>query len=224
MTTTGGKGPWRAFLFDLDGTLVDSSTLHERAFQEVLAAEAPEVAAVFEYRSIMGMETRAALVRLGVQTPAALTRISGMKRERYRELAQLGFLQEMPGARALLEHLRARGARVGVVTSASTASADLALTVAGLRTAVDFVVAAEDAAHSKPDPAPYLRGLERCGAGAGEVVAIEDAAAGVQAARAAGLTVLGVHDRGVAMLADAYFESLDRLREHLAEPTGCLAS
>src|ERR1700761_9507958 len=142
--------PRRAFLFDLDGTLINSSPLHARAFLDVLTAEAAEIASHFDYRTVIGMETGAAFAQLGLRDPAVVSRLSDMKRERYRELAQLGLLEEMPGAGRLLEGLRERGATVGVVTSASAKSAQLALEITGLRRLVDFLVSADDAARSKP--------------------------------------------------------------------------
>ena len=134
--------PWRAFLFDLDGTLINSSPVHERAFLEVLTAEAPEIAARFQYRTVMGMETGAVFAHLGVGDPATVSRLSTMKQERYRALAKSGLVEAMPGARRLLDRLRGCGAVVGVVTSASARSATLALEATGLHEAVDFLVSA----------------------------------------------------------------------------------
>ena len=75
----------RHLLFDLDGTLVDSSPAHAAAFREALLALAPALAPGFDYERVRGVETRAAMRMLGVDE-ARLARAVDAKREAYRAL------------------------------------------------------------------------------------------------------------------------------------------
>lgn len=180
--------------FDLDGTLIDSSPLHERAFRTMLAEEAPEFLATFRYDTLAGMTTEAALHTLGLGGEApALARRAARKRAAYRSIVSAQGAPAFAGAGRLLERLVHAGRRCCVVTSASRESARTALDRAGLMHWIRGLVAAEDVARSKPAPDAYHAALREFAAAAHEVLAVEDADAGIAAARAAGLAVVCVH-------------------------------
>jgi len=192
------------YLFDLDGTLVDSSPVHESAYRDILGREHPGLLASFDYRAIAGLTTLAAFRRLGLDEKQSL-HCTMLKQRHYREAVESGAVHEMPGAANLLAMLKARGAAIGVVTSASHASASRTLEVTGLAQHVDVLVTADDVTAPKPAPAPYLTALEKLKANAAKSVAVEDAPIGIASARAAGLKVIGVHDTSVRSLSDLYF-------------------
>ncbi|MGE0255776.1 MAG: HAD family hydrolase [Alphaproteobacteria bacterium] len=183
----------RNVLFDLDGTLVDSGPLHDRAFRDVLAEAMPEALAGFDYAAVRGQTTAAVFRRLGVDDAARCAELTRAKQARYRALVAAGALPVMAGAADLLRLLGAQGRRCYLVTSASRASADAALAAAGLGDAFAGTVAAEDAPYGKPAPDLYLRCLTRFGVAADDAVAVEDSPAGFAAARAAGVAVVAVH-------------------------------
>lgn len=192
------------YLFDLDGTLVDSSPVHERAYRHVLGREHPDLLAGFSYRAIAGLTTLAAFRGLGLDE-AQSRHCTLLKQSHYREAVAIGAVMPMPGAEGLLAKLKADGAAIGVVTSASRASAIKVLETSGLAPHLDVLVAAEDAPQSKPSPAPYLTALERLGGNAISSIAAEDAPSGVASAKAAGLKVIGMHDESLRGLSDFYF-------------------
>ncbi|MEY4706789.1 MAG: hypothetical protein RJB58_512 [Pseudomonadota bacterium] len=192
------------YLFDLDGTLVDSSPVHESAYRDILGREHPDLLADFDYRTIAGLITLAAFRSLGLDESQSL-HCTLLKQRHYREAVESGAVREMSGAVNLLAMLRARGAAIGVVTSASRASASRTLKVTGLAQHVDVLVTADDVTAPKPAPAPYLTALEKLKANAAKSVAVEDAPIGIASARAAGLKVIGVHDTTVRSLSDLYF-------------------
>jgi len=203
------------FLFDLDGTLVDSTPAHERAYRNVLGHEHPELLDRFDYRAVAGLTTPAAFRGMGLSDAEAV-RCALLKQKHYRACVEAGRVPEMPGAKALLAQLKARGSRIGVVTSASRISALKALETTGLISHVDIVVAAEDARESKPAPAPFLKALTALHTDAAKSVAVEDAPSGFLSARAAGLTVIGVHQNSVRALSDLYFADFADFRQALA--------
>jgi len=75
-----------AYLFDLDGTLVDSGAKHDQAFRSALAECAPDLVPTFDYRKVRGLETTHALEVIGVADPEERTRIAERKRMFYREM------------------------------------------------------------------------------------------------------------------------------------------
>lgn len=202
------------YLFDLDGTLVDSTTAHDRAYRDVLRLEHPELLIRFDYRMVAGLTTPAAFRSLGL-TDAEATRCALLKQKHYRAALDSGRVREMPGAKILLMQLKARGASIAVVTSASRISALKALQTNALMPHIDLVVAAEDARETKPKPAPFLKALTKLQADAARSVAVEDAPSGFLSARAAGLKVIGVHQNAVQALSDLYFENFAAFSEAL---------
>jgi HAD superfamily hydrolase (TIGR01509 family) len=96
------------------------------------------------------------------------------------------------GAAELIEHAIARGIAVAVVTNAPRANADAVLLAPGLHERLPIRVIGNELARAKPDPLPYLTGLELTGARAENSVAFEDSLSGARAAVAAGLAVVGV--------------------------------
>lgn len=202
------------YLFDLDGTLVDSTPAHERAFLDVLRQEHPELLVRFDYRAVAGLTTPAAFRSLGL-ADAEATRCALLKQKHYRASVDSGCVPEMPDAGTLLAELKARGKNIGVVTSASRVSALKVLETNALMPHVDIVVAAEDARDTKPKPDPFLTALAKLQADAARSVAVEDAPSGFLSARAAGLKVIGVHQNSVRALSDLYFENFAAFREAL---------
>lgn len=210
-----GLADIRCYLFDLDGTLVDSTAAHERAYHDVLRREHHELLERFDYRAVAGLTTPAAFRSLGLSDTEAL-RCALLKQQHYRAAVDAGKVPEMPGARVLLMQLRARGSSIGVVTSASRVSARKALETNALMPHVDIVVTAEDARETKPAPAPFLTALTKLQADAEKSVAVEDAPSGFLSARAAGLKVIGVHQNSVRALSDLYFADFAAFSEALA--------
>ena len=98
----------------------------------------------------------------------------------------------MPGAVGLLGALRAAGTPVGLASNSPRAFVDKALRVAGLEGLFDVTVAGDEVAQAKPAPDGYLAAAAALGADPAACVALEDSRTGVAAARAAGMTVIGV--------------------------------
>ncbi|WP_348790044.1 HAD-IA family hydrolase [Leifsonia sp. NPDC080035] len=179
------------FLFDMDGTLVDSTHVVEAVWSEFGERHELDPAVILDYahgRQAIDTVThflpatdsgeRAALVRALVAEE--LTRTDG--------------IVEVPGAAALLDALIQAGAPVAVVTSAPRELAATRLRAAGVREPA-VLVAAEDVEHGKPDPECYLLAASRLGVPIEQCAAFEDAEAGLAAARASGarVVVIGGH-------------------------------
>jgi HAD superfamily hydrolase (TIGR01509 family) len=102
-------------------------------------------------------------------------------------------VEAMIGARELLHSLRHRGTPIGLVSNSPLAFVVRSLELVGFEDHFDVVISAHEVAAPKPAPDPYLEACRRLGVPPGpEVIALEDSPTGVAAARAAGLTVIGI--------------------------------
>ena len=180
-----------ALLFDLDGTLVDTDALHLTAFQGVLAAHGVSLTKAQYVEKIMGSSNAligsAFLPHLSVaDREAALA----TKEAAFREM--LGELKPVAGVAALLDYADAEGIRCAVVTNAPRANATAVLEALGLAGRLSLQIIGPELARPKPDPLPYATGLALTGAKAANSLAFEDSLSGLQAARGAGLAVVGL--------------------------------
>jgi HAD superfamily hydrolase (TIGR01509 family) len=112
------------------------------------------------------------------------------KEAAYRD--NLGGLEPILGALALLDFADRRGLKRAVVTNAPRANAEKVLAALGIGERLPIVVIGGELVRAKPDPLPYLTALERTGASAAHSIAFEDSLSGVRAAAAAGLAVVGM--------------------------------
>jgi HAD superfamily hydrolase (TIGR01509 family) len=180
-----------ALLFDLDGTLVDSDAGHLAAFQRVFAPHGISIGKAEYVAKIMGasneMIGREFLPHL---TPAAREETLAAKEAAYRD--GVVALEAIAGVGALLDFADANGLSRAVVTNAPRANAELVLRAIGLDDRLPIRVIGAELPQSKPDPLPYLTGLQRTSAQAEYSIAFEDSLSGVRAAVAAGLAVVGL--------------------------------
>jgi HAD superfamily hydrolase (TIGR01509 family) len=187
----------RLLIFDLDGTLVDSSPLHARAFAETFAPHGVEI----DYPRIAGMTTAAAVDRLAAEAGLDLDEaekagLVGAKRKRGLEL--IG--QELAAIEGAPDFVRAAAGRfrLALCTSGSRRSVETALARVGLAGCFDPEITADDVRHGKPDPEAFLQALGRAEAIAEEALIFEDADSGIAAAAAAGIDALRVVPAGSA--------------------------
>jgi len=189
-----------ATLFDYNGVLVDDEAVHLDAFRDVLGPLGVTLDAEAYVQKYLGYDDvgafRAVLADAGrAPTDAEIRALVEAKRPYYLSRAR-GALKGFPGASELVR----RRALVGPVMIVSGALRDeiaLGLSVLGVSSHVLRIVSAEDTTASKPDPQGYLLGVaalaEHIGAPAARrALVIEDSLAGVEAAKAAGLTCLAV--------------------------------
>ena len=179
-----------ALLFDLDGTLVDSDPEHLVAFQRVFAPHGIELDHSEYAANIMGASNAMIASRyLSQLSPLEQAAALDAKEADYRD--NLGALEPILGALALLDFADRRGLKRAVVTNAPRANAQKVLAALGIGRLPILVIGGE-LARSKPDPLPYLTALEHTGALAAHSIAFEDSLSGVRAAAAAGLAVVGM--------------------------------
>jgi beta-phosphoglucomutase-like phosphatase (HAD superfamily) len=194
----------RAILFDFNGVIIDDEKLQMTAYQQALA---PEGVALTEadYFGCLGMDdlrfARAAFERAGREaTDDAVREVVERKTAAHRELIK----DDLPLFLGVVTFVKAAGRvwPLGLVSMARRTEIDHVLERAGLADSFAAIVSAEDVNACKPDPACNLRALELLNERArasgqpplapAECLVVEDAPAGVQSARAAGMRTLGV--------------------------------
>lgn len=194
-----------AVLFDMDGTLVDSTAIVEGAWGRFGARhgiDPREILAFSHGRQTIDTVTRF-LPDLHRAEQVALSQALVAD-----EVENTDGIIEIPGAAAFVDRLIDAGIPVALVTSAPRDLAVNRMRAAGVRVP-DVIVTAEDVPNGKPAPDCYLRGAELLGVAASACVAFEDAPAGLESAVASGAHVIAV---GAAAIPAA--EGLDRIARY----------
>ena len=203
-----------AVIFDMDGVLCDTIPLHlagwERIAQRLGVRLKPEDIETFRGRSRDGC-LALLLERSGLEPDEAerAALLEAKNRDFLERVARLGPDDLTPGARRLIDALRARDVPLAVASSSRNTRTVLGRL--GIRDAFDAIVDLTDVPVSKPAPDLFLAAAGRLGVGPAQCVVIEDSAAGVQAARSAGMHVVGVGPRQRLAAADRVVASLAEL-------------
>jgi beta-phosphoglucomutase family hydrolase len=203
----------RAVLWDLDGTLIDSHDHHYEAWREIsVGLGYPMSEEIFV--GSFGKRNDTILRELLGDGPSAIEvqRIGDEKERLYRRLVRERGVPLLPGARTWLDRLAVAGWRQAIASSAPHANIEAVLEPLGLHAFFDAVVSADDVGRGKPDPHVFLTAAERVAVPSSRCVVVEDAPAGLEGARRAGMRSIGVlssHDAGLE--ADVVVPSLTAL-------------
>lgn len=209
-----------AVVFDNDGLLLDTESVWTRAEQDLFQRRGLDFTPA-DKRELVGTSAEIAggilERRLGEpgRAPDLIEELNELV------VAELEHgVEAMVGARELLAELRSRRTPIGLVSNSPLVFVRRSLEIVGFHESFDVVISAHEVAAPKPAPDPYLEACRRLGVEPGpSVIALEDSPTGVAAARAAGLTVIGVPSiEGIELLeAHAIAESLldDVIARHL---------
>lgn len=180
-------------LFDLDGTLVDSSDAHEMAYLKALEVNHPKLAETFCYRNHQGQPTKEVMRSLGVVAEVEICELTRRKQQLYRQVIDSGEINLFPGVLDMLLELKESGRGLYIVTGASPDSTNSVLQFNGIKSLFSGITTAGESILGKPSPDPYIRTLDKYYLPKNESIAIEDAANGVMAALSAELDVILVN-------------------------------
>jgi HAD superfamily hydrolase (TIGR01509 family) len=182
---------YRALLFDLDGTLAETDSLHLPTWVDALGPYGVEVDEAFYRDEISGRST-AEIVRelLPELTDEQGRSIGDAKEASFRERA--AGLEPLPGLLDFVQKGKRRGMRMALVTNAPKENVKMILLALKLRDFFDTVVLADEVEAVKPDPAPYRAALEKTGVPAKEALAFEDSISGISSSVAAGIPTVGI--------------------------------
>ena len=184
------EGPFKAYLFDCDGTIVDSMPLHYIAWQQVLAewkCEFPEPL----FYSLGGMPTPEIVSLLNDRYELNMPPV---ETARHKEKLYYEILPQLQAVPEVLEHIEESFGSIpfAVVSGGSRDSVTRSLNALALLDRFETLVCAGDYRKGKPDPEPFLLGAERLGVAPADCLVFEDTEMGIQAATAAGMASVKV--------------------------------
>jgi HAD superfamily hydrolase (TIGR01509 family) len=219
----------KAVIFDMDGLMLDTEPRYREAWIEA-AAECGSVLSDEAYSPVIGRTLREGeqyiLEHFGADFPLEQFRAACRRLERIH--LEAGPLPKKPGLEALIAFLESRRIPLAVATSTTRDMAPRQLEAAGLLHHFNAIATGDEIEHGKPAPDLFLLAASRLGIDPADCLVLEDSAAGVAAAHAAGMPVFMVPDllppsEETRRLATAVSDSLDEVRQalsHIGEPIG----
>ncbi len=205
-------GTDRAVLWDMDGTLIDSEEFHWISWRNALATEGIAITRE-QFLSSFGQRNDSIIPRwLGnASTPERIERIANAKEELYRHLVRRDGISPLPGVANWIHRLHKEGWLQAIASAAPRANIDAVLEALSATHIFQGIVSADDVHRGKPDPEVFLLAASRVGVSPDCCIVVEDAVAGVQGARSAGMKSIGVNRNGKQLPADIVVQSLDLL-------------
>jgi beta-phosphoglucomutase len=206
-------------IWDMDGTLVDTAELHFAAWGAV-CRENNRPFTRADFATTFGCRNPEIVAYLFGDrfSEADVARLGDRKEVLYRAAAAKG-VDLLPGVRTLLESLHQAGAKQAIGSSAPRANLQLILQLTGIAPLLDAVVSMEDTDRGKPDPQVFLVAAQKLGLPPAHCAVVEDAVAGVQAAKAGGMKCIAVRFVGHHPEAKLREAGADRVVKSLAEVT-----
>ena len=180
-----------ALLFDLDGTLAETDSLHLPTWVDVLRPYGVEVDKEFYRERISGRSTSEIVEELLPELSTEENqRLAVAKEASFRERAPE--LEPLPGLLDFMREAKSRGRSLALVTNAPQENVDAILLALELGESFDEVVLSDEVGSVKPDPAPYRVALDRLGVRPEAALAFEDSTSGIASSVAAGIPTVGI--------------------------------
>ncbi len=208
---TRSPRPLQAVIFDLDGVLADTASVHEAAWRR-LAAEIDVPLADDIGERLKGVDRRASLDIVLENAPrdygeTEREELAARKNGYYRErIATCGPQDLLPGAREAVQAARAAGLKTALASASR--NAPLLLSRLGIAELFDYVVDANGIRRSKPDPEIFLAAAAGLEIEPAACLGVEDAAAGIAGIRAAGMAAVGIGSAEVLDEADIVLSAI----------------
>ncbi len=219
------NGTIAAIIFDFDGVLADTERLHLTAFQQVFSQRGWQLDERAYFARYLGYDDEGLVAafaddeRLGLSATERGALVTE-KGDVFSSLLEAGSVL-FPGAKTCIERLAGQFA-LGIASGALRSEITGILGAAGLLRAFPVIVSAEDVTDCKPAPEPYVTAARLLGVRPAACVAVEDSPPGLQSARAAGMSTIGITTTVSRHLlpADVVVDRLDELSLELVHALG----
>lgn len=204
----------RGAIFDLDGVIVDTAKYHYLAWSSLAERLGFEFTAADNERlkGVSRVESLKILLEIGGVEAGEAERLK-MAEEKNKEyveyISRLEPAEILPGAKEYLQQLRQQGVKIALGSASKNAA--FILDRLGIAELFDAVIDGTKVSKAKPDPEVFLAASEALGLAPADCVVFEDAAAGVEAGKAAGCRVVGIGSSEVLFAADRVIWGLDEL-------------
>lgn len=209
----------KAFIFDLDGVIVDTAKYHFLAWKEL--AETLGFDFTEEQNELLKGVSR--IRSLEILLELGQVELSQVEKDKYltekneqylKYISKMDSTEILPGIEELLNFLKAE--KISFALGSASKNARLILENLNLLDFFDVIVDGNDVSTAKPDPEVFLIAAEKLGASPVDCIVVEDARAGIQAAKAAGMTAVAIGDPEVLLGADYNLKNTEELTIELA--------
>jgi beta-phosphoglucomutase family hydrolase len=202
----------KAVLWDMDGVIADSGPYHLAAWQEIFGKRGVKFTTE-DFKHIFGLRNDNIIRKtLGKElTQAEVEAIAREKEETFRRIAGRK-IKPLPGALELLRLIKKQGLSMAIASSAPVENIELVTGTLGIADCFQALVTGHDVTEGKPNPQVFLLAAQRLGVEPANCLVIEDAVAGVTAAKRAGMYCLAVannHSRQKLAEADLIVDTLE---------------
>jgi beta-phosphoglucomutase family hydrolase len=183
----------KGVIFDWDGVVIDSSAEHERSW-EILSEEISQSLPEGHFKRGFGKKNEVIIPDIlgWAKNPTEIAKLAERKETIYRALVRQRGVQILPGAHELLASLRNEEIPRAIGSSTPRQNLEAIFAATGLGEFFDAVVCGDDVANGKPAPDVFLLAAQKLALAPADCLVIEDAHAGIEAARRAGIPVLAV--------------------------------
>lgn len=208
------KGTLEAVIWDMDGVIVDTAAYHFKAWQTVFA---PRGATFTEqdFRHHFGQRSDTIIRDTISGISAAEVEVIVAEKEETFLREATGKIKPLPGAIELIKRLREHGVKMAIASSAPAENIELVTGSLGIKEYFQAIVWGREVAEGKPSPLVFLLAAERLGVEPADCLVVEDAVAGVVAAKRAGMKCLAVasnHSREKLSAANLVVDSLETVK------------
>jgi beta-phosphoglucomutase family hydrolase len=207
------KAHLEAVLWDMDGVIADTADFHYNAWREVLKEYGVEFSKA-DFMQLFGQRHDAIIkFGLGKLSPEDVAKISEKKQAIYRRNVTKSIIP-LPGAIALIKSLNQHGIKTAIASSAVPANIDVIIQGLGIEKNFQAIAHGSEVAEGKPSPLIFQLAAKKLGVKPGNCVVIEDAIAGVAAAKRAGMKCVAVtnsHPAKKLENADLIVDSLEQV-------------
>lgn len=181
-----------AVIFDLDGTVLDNEDEYGRAFRKVLASLGKKVDKKYPHTQGIGVKENwpVLLAKYNIKTKKTIEELARATQDAY--LAQLSYVNFVRGFERFVNRLKDSGIKVALATSNTWWIVDEVSENLDLEEIFSVITTAEEAVFNKPDPEIFVLTADKLGFEPKECLVIEDSVAGIEAAKSAGMKVIGI--------------------------------
>ena len=206
--------PIKAFLFDLDGVIVDTAIYHYQAWKRLANELGFDISETFneQLKGVSRMDSLDIILAHGGLTlpDERKTELATQKNEWYLELVSRMTSDDiLPGVATFFSQVKRAGLLIGL--GSASKNAPLILARIGIADEFDVVIDGNKVGKSKPDPEVFTKGADELGVPYAECVVFEDAVAGVEAGKRAGMFTVGIGSSDVLTQADLVAPGLGEL-------------
>ena len=182
-----------AAIFDMDGTMINNMAYHQKAWQEYLRRHGIELDEA-EFKAKISGKKNDQIFEIVFGHPLGAEELALRTEEKeslYQELYAPNII-EVAGLTTVIDELHRRGIKTAIATTAPAGNRNFGLAALGMQDKFEVILGDEHVTHGKPDPEIYLKTAEQLGVEPAQCIVFEDSPPGVESAKRAGMTVVGI--------------------------------